>query len=173
MVNLFQFSQDIHYIDILTILAVVGFFVSILAYYLIFVVSDSKLGNYKYYLIDITTWNFIVCMNGTIFLRKDNAHGVPTIPVIRGLINLFHSQFVAHVVGLVEHISTAQIGISIVVCCFFKVLHLGVLIKSDREVTLRYLVIVTAMCHVISILAIGKCIQGVSKVRVQKTFHNK
>lgn len=154
--NLFQFSETIHYLDILTILAILCLFVSLLVYYLIFFVSDSKLGNYKYYLIDITTWNFILCMNGAVFLRKDNAHGVPTIPVIRGLINVFHSQLVAHLVGLVEHISAAQIGISIVVCCFFKVLHFTVINKTDRAPTLKRLIIITISCHVASILIIGK-----------------
>jgi predicted membrane protein len=156
MVNLFQFSDDIHYADILNIIAILCLVVSFLAYYLIFYAKDAKMGNYKYYLIDITTWNFIVCITGTVILRKTNVHDVPNVPVIAGLIKFFNSQKVAHMVGLIEHIGTVQIGISIAVCCFFKFLHLAVLIKNDREVTLKKLLCVTIVCHVISILAIGK-----------------
>lgn len=120
------------------------------------------MGKYKYYLLDITTWNFVLCINSTVFVRKDNAHGVANFAIVRGVISVFHSQWVGHVVGLIEHISTAQIGISIVICCFFKFLHLAVLNKFDRDISLKKLVVFTVSIHLVSILTIGKHVSSCS-----------
>lgn len=154
MANLFAFSEQILYLLQLDIYALLCIIVSSLAFYLISTVK-TKLGKYKYYLINITTWNLILCIDSAVITRKDFEDGVMNAPVIRG-VSKFFGVWPSHFFTVVEHIATAQVGISIVVCCLFKFLHLAILSRFDLEFTLKKVVLATGMVHICSILALGK-----------------
>lgn len=155
MTNLFEFSEKIWYYNQLTIFAILCIIISILTYFLILKVSSSRLGHYRYYLLNITTWNLILCIDSAILTRKDFEQGVANAPVIRGPVK-YLGQYLAHAFTVVEHIATAQVGIAIVICCFFKFLHLVIFPKLKREMALKMVVCLTILGHGTSILLIGK-----------------
>lgn len=153
---LLQPGRKIYYFEILDTILVLGVIVSTLTYYLIFAHSPKEMHFYRYYLINFTTWNAVLCLTNTVLFRSDWLVSV-NCSIVRGLL-ASAGNLVIHIFVALNAVLYSNIGTSVAVCIFYKYMVLSATYQlMEQRLGKWAMAIISIGAHLVTIAIVGEC----------------
>lgn len=163
--------RNIHFYDVMNLILVLCILTSSLTYYLILAKSPKEMKLYRYYLLNFTTWNTLVCLYSTVLFRSEFISSVGC-SISKGLLASCDA-FVVHIFVSINAAQYSNIGTSLIVCCFYKYISLNTsLADFKNKLGTMGIAKIAIIAHLITILVIGNLIDLIFSMRQKICYRN-